>query len=274
MKMNKIVLITMLSTILFGTSVVYAQDYRSNTRKGNKAYNDTKYADAEILYRKALVSDSTFYKAQYNMGDALYKQKQYDGAIKYYNKAIENPATDSQTKSNAHYNVGNSYLQSGLEDRNNPQSMEKFKNAISSYSEALKINPNNEDAKYNLSYARKMLKQMQQQQQQQNQQQQQQNQDQQQQNQDQQQQQNQDNKNQDKDKQNKEQENQQQQHQQNEQNNDKQKENKPQNADKKTEQKKKDAERILEAVKNNEKKTLDKQKQKNGVRIKGREKDW
>ena len=267
MKMNKIVLITMLSTILFGTSVVYAQDYRSNTRKGNKAYNDTKYADAEILYRKALVSDSTFYKAQYNMGDALYKQKQYDGAIKYYNKAIENPATDSQTKSNAHYNVGNSYLQSGLEDRNNPQSMEKFKNAISSYSEALKINPNNEDAKYNLSYARKMLKQMQQQQQQQNQQQQQQNQDQQQQ-------QNQDNKNQDKDKQNKEQENQQQQQQQNEQNNDKQKENKPQNADKKTEQKKKDAERILEAVKNNEKKTLHKQKQKNGVRIKGREKDW
>lgn len=267
MKMNKIVLITMLSTILFGTSVVYAQDYRSNTRKGNKAYNDTKYADAEILYRKALVSDSTFYKAQYNMGDALYKQKQYDGAIKYYNKAIENPATDSQTKSNAHYNVGNSYLQSGLEDRNNPQSMEKFKNAISSYSEALKINPNNEDAKYNLSYARKMLKQMQQQQQQQNQ-------DQQQQQQDQQQQQNQDNKNQDKDKQNKEQENQQQQQQQNEQNNDKQKENKPQNADKKTEQKKKDAERILEAVKNNEKKTLDKQKQKTGVRIKGREKDW
>ena len=267
MKMNKIVLITMLSTILFGISVVYAQDYRSNTRKGNKAYNDTKYADAEILYRKALVSDSTFYKAQYNMGDALYKQKQYDGAIKYYNKAIENPATDSQTKSNAHYNVGNSYLQSGLEDRNNPQSMEKFKNAISSYSEALKINPNNEDAKYNLSYARKMLKQMQQQQQQQNQ-------DQQQQQQDQQQQQNQDNKNQDKDKQNKEQENQQQQQQQNEQNNDKQKENKPQNADKKTEQKKKDAERILEAVKNNEKKTLDKQKQKNGVRIKGREKDW
>ena len=265
MKMNKIVLITMLSTILFGTSVVYAQDYRSNTRKGNKAYNDTKYADAEILYRKALVSDSTFYKAQYNMGDALYKQKQYDGAIKYYNKAIENPATDSQTKSNAHYNVGNSYLQSGLEDRNNPQSMEKFKNAISSYSEALKINPNNEDAKYNLSYARKMLKQMQQQQQ---------NQDQQQQQQDQQQQQNQDNKNQDKDKQNKEQENQQQQQQQNEQNNDKQKENKPQNADKKTEQKKKDAERILEAVKNNEKKTLDKQKQKTGVRIKGREKDW
>lgn len=267
MKMNKIVLITMLSTILFGTSVVYAQDYRSNTRKGNKAYNDTKYADAEILYRKALVSDSNFYKAQYNMGDALYKQKQYDGAIKYYNKAIENPATDSQTKSNAHYNVGNSYLQSGLEDRNNPQSMEKFKNAISSYSEALKINPNNEDAKYNLSYARKMLKQMQQQQQQQNQ-------DQQQQQQDQQQQQNQDNKNQDKDKQNKEQENQQQQQQQNEQNNDKQKENKPQNADKKTEQKKKDAERILEAVKNNEKKTLDKQKQKTGVRIKGREKDW
>ena len=69
-----------LCLVLIGSSVVdfslYAQDYKSNTRKGNKLYEEKKYNDAEVLYRKALASDSTFYKAQYNLGDALYKEKE------------------------------------------------------------------------------------------------------------------------------------------------------------------------------------------------------
>ena len=263
-----------LCLVLIGSSVVdfslYAQDYKSNTRKGNKLYEEKKYNDAEVLYRKALASDSTFYKAQYNLGDALYKEKQYDEAVKYYSKVLENPTTDNETKAMAHYNMGNSFLQSGLDNRTDPAAMEKFKNAISSYQNSLKINPKDADAKYNLSYARKMLQQMQQQ----NQQQQQNNQQQNQQNQQQQQQDNKENKDKN-EQQNKDQQqqnqNQQQQDQDQQQNKDKQQQQK-QGADKKQEQKKKDAERILDAVKNNEKKTLDKQK----VKVRGGkiEKDW
>lgn len=264
MKATKILLCLVLISLSAGHPSIYAQDYRSNTRKGNKVYDKKQYSDAEILYRKALASDSTFYKAQYNLGDALYKDKRYDEAVNYYNKVLENPTADASAKAKAYYNMGNSYLQSGLDNRTDPAAMEKFKNAISSYQNSLKINPKDNDAKYNLSYAKKMLQQMQQQNQQQ------QNQNQQQQNQQQQQ----DKNNQDnKDKNQQQNQDNQQQNQDNEQQNqDNQQQQRQQGTDKKQEQKKKDAERILDAVKNNEKKTLDKQK----VKVRGGkiEKDW
>ena len=84
MKATKIFLCLVLICSSVVDFSVYAQDYKSNTRKGNKLYEEKKYNDAEVLYRKALASDSTFYKAQYNLGDALYKEKQYDEAVKYY----------------------------------------------------------------------------------------------------------------------------------------------------------------------------------------------
>ena len=139
---------------------------------------------------------------------------------------------------------------------NPPAAMEKFKNAIASYQNSLKMNPKDEDAKYNLSYARKMLQQMQQQNQQQQQNDQQQ----------------QDNQQQDKNNKDNKDNNEQQNKDNSQQNQDQQQNQHPQESDKKQEQKKKDAERILDAVKNNEKKTLDKQK----VKVRGGkiEKDW
>lgn len=254
MKATKILLCLVLISLSAGHPSIYAQDYRSNTRKGNKVYDKKQYSDAEILYRKALASDSTFYKAQYNLGDALYKDKRYDEAVNYYNKVLENPTADASAKAKAYYNMGNSYLQSGLDNRTDPAAMEKFKNAISSYQNSLKINPKDNDTKYNLSYAKKMLQQMQQQNQQQ-----------------QQDKNNKDNKDKN-EQQNKDNQQQNQNQQQEQQQNKDQQQQRPQGADKNQEQKKKDAERILDAVKNNEKKTLDKQK----VKVRGGkiEKDW
>lgn len=261
MKATKILLCLVLISLSAGHPSIYAQDYRSNTRKGNKVYDKKQYSDAEILYRKALASDSTFYKAQYNLGDALYKDKRYDEAVNYYNKVLENPTADASAKAKAYYNMGNSYLQSGLDNKTDPAAMEKFKNAISSYQNSLKINPKDNDAKYNLSYAKKMLQQMQQQ----NQQQQNQNQQQQDKN-------NKDNKDKNEQQNKDNQQQNQNQQQQQQQNQDNQQQQPQQGTDKKQEQKKKDAERILDAVKNNEKRTLDKQK----VKVRGGkiEKDW
>ena len=261
MKATKILLCLVLISLSAGHPSIYAQDYRSNTRKGNKVYDKKQYSDAEILYRKALASDSTFYKAQYNLGDALYKDKRYDEAVNYYNKVLENPTADASAKAKAYYNMGNSYLQSGLDNKTDPAAMEKFKNAISSYQNSLKINPKDNDAKYNLSYAKKMLQQMQQQ----NQQQQNQNQQQQDKN-------NKDNKDKNEQQNKDNQQQNQNQQQQQQQNQDNQQQQRQQGTDKKQEQKKKDAERILDAVKNNEKRTLDKQK----VKVRGGkiEKDW
>lgn len=240
-------------------------EVRKETRSGNRAYSKKDYEKAETQYRKALSHDSTYYRAHYNMGNSAYRQKKYDEATQHYGKALQNPAMDKKDRSRTLHNMGNSELQAGLADKAN--GMQHFQNAVNNYQGALKLDPKNQDTKYNLSYAKKMLRQAQQQQQNQQQngggQNNQQNKDQQdKQNQNQ----NQNKQDQKKDQQNKNQQN------QNPDNQDQQK--KPQD-NKPEDQKKQDAERLLQAVSNNEKQTLKNQHQKaDKVRVGKIEKDW
>ena len=251
------------------TSVLSKQLKASHkeVRQGNHAYKKGNFEEAETKYRKALDRDNSYYKSQYNLGNALYKQKRYDEAIPHYEQALQQPSLEKKTQSKVLHNLGNSHLLSGMKDRQN--GMQHFQQAVQSYQKALTLDPKNEETRYNLSYAKKLLQQAQQNQNQQNQDQQ--NQDQQNQDQQNQDQQNQDQQNQDqqnKDQQNKDQQNkdQQKQDQQNQQQRDQQK---------KQQQKKEQAEQMLKAVENNEKKTMKDQYKKLEVGRPGRiEKDW
>ena len=245
---------------------------RKNTRQGNKAYRHESYEDAETAYRKALDTDSTYFKALYNLGNTQYRQQRYDDAARTFSKALQSPDLTVSKQEKAHYNRGNSHLQAGMQDRAN--GMQHFQQAVEDYKQALLLNPKNDEARYNLSYAQKLLAQAQQQQQnnggQQNQDQQQQNQNQQQQNQDK-------NQQQQGQQQNQDQQNQQQDQQQQNQQQDKQQQDKqePKQSQGQKEKAKQDAERLLEAVRNNEKNTL-KEQQRTAVPVKGGriEKDW
>ena len=134
----------------------------------------------------------------------------------------------------------------------------KYGESINAYENALRLNPGDEDTKYNLAYAQRMLRQ------QQNNKQNNQNKNQNQKKQDQQQQQQQ--QQQQKEQQQKEQQQQQEQKQQQEQ---------QQKQAQKGQMSKEDAERMLEALKNDELKTLEKvnKKQTQGAPVKI-EKDW
>jgi len=252
---------------------------RKETRQGNRQYKAQKYDRAEVNYRRAIHHDSTAYRAQYNLGNTLYRQKKYDEAVQHYNQALQQPDLDAKKRSQILHNRGNSYLKSGLQKENRSEGLQQFQQAVNDYQEALKLTPKNDDTRYNLSYAKKMLQQAQQQQQQQqgggqnqndnkdnkdknkdqgnNGQDQQQNQDRQNQQQQQQQQQNQN-------------QNQQQKQQQNQQQKQQQKQQQRQQ-----QQKKQDAERLLEAVKNNEKNTMkENAKRLDAATPRNIEKDW
>lgn len=273
--------IATLLVLLATTSIVWAQEpttqsanhtqsqaLRSNTRQGNSQYNKNAYAEAEANYRKALRVDSTYHKSQYNLGSALYRQKNYSEAARYYEEVATNPSLDKRERSNAYHNLGNSQLQNGLKQRQNGADdggMRQFQQAVTAYQEALKLNPKNQDTKYNLSYAQKLLAQAQQQKN--NQKNQQQNKDQQQQNQQSKSQQSNDQQQQDQRQQERQPKDQQQQNQQQDQRRGQQ--------DQKKEQQKKDAEQLLNAVKNNEKKTM-KDQQKKATKVDSRviTEDW
>lgn len=255
--MKKIVLISLI--IMMAAGGLSAQNVektrRVATRSGNKALEKGNVSQAVTSYRKALRADSTYSKAQYNAGVAHGKLQQYDTAVAYYQKVINNGKASDDMKSRALYNAGNIYLRQALAARDQGQyDAKSLQAAVESYKASLKLDSKNNDAKHNLSLAMQLLRQQQQNGGGQNQDQQNQQNQQSQQNQDQQDQQNQ---------QNQDQQNQQNQNKQdqNQQGNDKKDQQQNQNGQKKQddrqqEQRRREAEQMLNAMKNNEQQTM------------------
>ncbi len=235
---------------LLGFSELNAQSLRSLNNKGVDKYRNKNFADAEVNFKKGLDKAPDNYITNFNLGDAYYQQKRYDEALKSYQTALAEAKTKNE-KAKVYHNIGNSLLKSN-----------QIKESIDAYKNSLKINPNDDDTRYNLSYALSMLKDQKNKQKQ---------------NQDK----NKDNKNQDKDKnkkqdqdknqKDKDQQNKQNQQQQNQQQNQTAK----QDATKQQQNKitKKEAERILQALKNNEKDLQKKLRRQKGTPIKT-DKDW
>lgn len=170
MKSNRHILpLVLLLLTLSSASMATAQSNvaRKQTRKGNREYKKEHYDKAEVNYRRALHDDSTAYRAHYNLGNTLYRQKKYDQAANHYNKALELAGPDEKNRSRILHNLGNSNLMDGLSKDNRAEGLQQFQQAVNSYREALKLDPKNNNTRYNLSYAQKLLQQAQQQQQQQ-----------------------------------------------------------------------------------------------------------
>lgn len=236
----KIRIILFLLSLLSVPAMTFAQKQeRMHLRKGNALFEDSAYVDAEIEYRKALDADPKSVKAKYNLGNALANQEKTDDALKEYISAAM-AAKTKEEKARIYHNAGVAL-----------QKQKKYGECIEAYKNALKANPADDETRYNLALAQKMLKDQQQQQQQQNEQQD--KNDQQQQQQDQKQ--NQNNQNDKKD---------------NEQENQDQQQSQPQQ-----QMSKENAEQLLNAVKQEEQNVRDKvQKQMQNASSRSLEKDW
>ena len=216
---------------LLASGTCLAQSERKFIRDGNKSFDKKNYSDAEVEYKKSLGKNQKSYEGNFNLGDAYYKQGKYDEAARQF-ELLKSQKKDKSTEAAALHNLGNTLLQG-----------QKYPESIEAYKQALKLNPKDEDTRYNLAYAQAMLKQQQQQQQQQQQ-------------------------NQDKNKDKKDQQKQQQEQQKQEQ---KKQEQKPQ--EEKKEISKEDAERILQALNNDEKDKHKKKAKVAATRIRI-DKDW
>ena len=122
----------------------YAQ--QKQVRSGNKLYEEKKFDEASKEYQKALTKNPTYVPGMFNLGNALFQQKNYD-ASRQVMAATEKQAKDKNVKAGANYNIGNTYMQE-----------QKWSEAAEAYKQSLRVNPNDEDAKYNLSYALAMMK--------------------------------------------------------------------------------------------------------------------
>lgn len=207
-------------------------------REGNQKYKENKFTEAERNYMEALGKNQNSFIGSFNLGNAYYKQGKYKEAAEQFGMLSQRELNNANnaTLSKLYHNLGNAYLK-----------QKEYEKSINAYKNALRRNDSDEETRYNLSYAQKMLKQQQEQQKKN------------------QQKQNEENK---EDKKNQEQKNQ----QKNEQNKNEQKK---QNEQQHQNISKEDAERLLEAMNNDERKLRDKMNEKKikpvNIQI---EKDW
>ena len=124
--------------ILIGFSAL-AQAENENIKLGNDAYKRKDYPTAIKYYNS--VAEKNNPTANYNLGNALYKTDNKEEAIAAYEKAVEAMKAPLE-KSNSLYNKGVVL-----------QNDKKTEDCILSYKNALKIDPNNADARHNLQIA-------------------------------------------------------------------------------------------------------------------------
>jgi Ca-activated chloride channel homolog len=83
-------------------------------------------------------------------GNKMYRAKKYDSAQVLYDNVIKNKMVSDKEKAGTFYNKGNALSK-----------QQNWQEAIKNYTESLKKNPNDANAKYNLVYAKKKLQEQQ-----------------------------------------------------------------------------------------------------------------
>ena len=121
-------------------------------KKGNQQFEQKKYTDAEVNYRKTITAGKNIKEGSYNLGNAYFKQGKYEEAAKQYESAGALKSLSQDEISKIHHNLGNAFLKE-----------QKYPESINSYKNALKANPKDNDTRYNLAYAQSRLQQQQQQ---------------------------------------------------------------------------------------------------------------
>ena len=131
--------------VLLSGASLFAQEDKKDVRRGNKDYRKSNFKEAEIDYRKALLKDSTSFAATYDLANALYSQKDYEGAANTLEK-LSNSAPESQYADRYYFNKGNVSLQK-----------KDYKTAVDDFKQALLRDPGDLQAKESYIYAKKML---------------------------------------------------------------------------------------------------------------------
>ncbi|MBN1199254.1 MAG: tetratricopeptide repeat protein [Bacteroidales bacterium] len=148
--MNKLITIVLILTTLSS----FSQKENRYIREGNRSFEKGDFSNAEKDYRKALEVNNESAKGQFNLGTAVYKEKNFEESANIFAGLSEKNSGKTE-KAEVFHNLGNSLLEG-----------EQYEKSIEAYKQALLNNPGDVDSKYNLEYARMKLKQQQQQQQQ------------------------------------------------------------------------------------------------------------
>lgn len=144
-------LLLIVSVLLVAGSAC-AQSWRDSLKYGKKMYEEGKYEKSyeSLVQAQKLAPEGV--DLSKDIGNAAYRNGDYEMAEKAFRSVASNTENAGQSSKHWH-NVGNTQLK-----------RKDYQSAIESYKQALREDPNNEDARYNLAEAKRRLKKQQQEQ--------------------------------------------------------------------------------------------------------------
>lgn len=116
------------------------------THKGNVSFNKKQDSLAIINFKKAIASDSTNFKAHYNLGNTYFRQGKGQDAMKEYGKSVAH-APSRLIRKAVNHNMGCIYYFTKQYDK-----------AVESFKESLRADPKDDRVRYNLAMAQYMQK--------------------------------------------------------------------------------------------------------------------
>ena len=158
--MSSYIKIPYLFLIVILSNSIYSQTIESklSLEKGNQSFLKGDFSSSSSNYSKSIVEDENNLDAIFNNGNSSLMNGEFEEARNYFKKYIEK-SQSKEDQSKAHYNIGNSFLTEFAKKNNESgQSNGEFlRKAINEYKQSLRYNPNDNDARYNLSYATKLI---------------------------------------------------------------------------------------------------------------------
>ena len=128
----------MLCLLLVAVSANAQMTDRQYIRQGNKQFRSGDYANAEVSYRKAIEKNAKNPQAAFNLGNALMAQKKDSAAVEQFEGAAR-LETNPLRKAQAYHNMGVIC-----------QTHKMYGEAIEAYKNALRLNPKDDETRYNL----------------------------------------------------------------------------------------------------------------------------
>ena len=131
--------------LLTAISVSAQKAERDYIRKGNRAYKDSTYVNAEVNYRKAIDVNPKSAISMYNLGNTLMQQNKLQEAMEQFVAATK-MEKDKGNLAQIYHNMGVIF-----------HSGKDYAKAVEAYKESLRNNPKDNETRYNLALAQKLL---------------------------------------------------------------------------------------------------------------------
>ncbi len=137
---------------LLHAATSHGESLRARIHEGNALYQQSLYDEALEMYNDAQIDAPESPELHFNIGNVNYRKEDHENAIETYLKSFN--TDDIRLESKADYNIGNAKYRLGEKTGN----IALWREAMEFYRRAIELDADDEDAKYNLEFVEKKIK--------------------------------------------------------------------------------------------------------------------